>query len=610
MRCPIPLAAVAFILASFLSVLFSPDLRAGERPRIEYTVSIPDPAAETFLVTADIYGLKSDTLTFYFPVWAPGAYDIVNFGAYVTDLTARQGGRTLTVRRADTNTFRIPAATDHLRLEYVVDDIEYLENSAWFALSDIEDSTKVAFAVGTALFGYPEGQKDIPYTVTYTPPPGWNLAVALDPVQGKENTYSAANYDELVDAPVQMGTFQKAEFTVKGIPHIITVVSPVPLQGETMQSLSATTENVVKIISDFFDEVPYKRYLFQFYLKAPTSMTESFGALEHANSSTYLMPYYSEELVSTSLQPVISHEYWHLWSPKRFHVSELGPFNYQKGPRTTSLWFHEGLTEYYARALLVRNSQRSRKDFLQTFSSFVQELYGQGQKEPITKLSAELTERPLTDIYGLYTKGPVLGMLLDAEIRVQTGNRKSLDDAMIYFNRNYGDHLGGKDFGDDDIVPIIEKATGARLEEFYRRFIAGTEPLPFDELLPRFGLQPVLLPEIGARLLAAPDGWRISTVYRIGMIPEGGLKKEDVITGIGIGDKEVKSLKELGLTPSKLRSWLAGEVGSARTVTVAYLRGEESLTAVLPVRMVFGGLGIDPAPSAEAEAIRKSMFGF
>lgn len=612
MRRPfVPFASVllAFVFLSF--ALPGVGALAKTDARIRYTVSIPDPAAETFHVTADIYGLKSDTMVFYFPVWAPGAYDIVNFGAYVSDLAARrEDGGTLRVIRADTNTFKIVAPSDHIRLEYVVDDIEYLENSAWFSLSDIEDSTKLVFAVGTALFGYPADGKEIPYTVTYTPPQGWNLAVALDPVKGEPNTFSAVDYDELVDAPVQMGAFQRAEFEVNGVPHIITVVAPVELPSGVMDALTATTKNVVKILSGFFGEIPYKRYLFQFYLKSPDRSTESFGALEHANSSTYLMPYYSPDLVPSMLQPVISHEYWHLWSPKRFHVNKLGPFDYQNGPKTTSLWFHEGLTEYYARLLLVRNSQRSQKDFLQTFGSFIEDLYGATQKEPITTLSAELTTRPLIDIISLYTKGPVLGMMLDGEIRLQTGNKKSLDDALVYFNKNYGDHLGGKDFGDDDIIPIIEKATGATLGDFYRRYIAGTEPLPFDVLLPKIGLRPVLIPNMGARLIAVAEGWRVSTIYRGGMAAAGGLKKDDMIVGIGASENKVKPIKELGISPSKLNSWLKDEIGDSKTLSVTYLRNGEEQAATLPVMLVFSSLGIEQSPSKEAAAIRKSMFGF
>ena len=86
-----------------------------------------------------------------------------------------------------------------------------------------------------------------------------------------------------------------------------------------------------------------------------------YGALEHYNSSTYLMPYFAQGAVVDMLEPVIAHEYWHLWSPKRIHVDKLGPFNYQEGPRTTSLWFHEGLNRNTMRGFFLCGTRCERR---------------------------------------------------------------------------------------------------------------------------------------------------------------------------------------------------------------------------------------------------------
>ena len=43
------------------------------------------------------------------------------------------------------------------------------------------------FSVGAALFGYPAGYKDVPYTVSYSAPPGWIVAVALDSANASGN---------------------------------------------------------------------------------------------------------------------------------------------------------------------------------------------------------------------------------------------------------------------------------------------------------------------------------------------------------------------------------------------------------------------------------------
>lgn len=585
---------------------------AQEGAHVHYTVTIPDPASEQFHVTADIRGIVPDTMTFYFPVWAPGAYDIVNFGKFVDGFSATSGnGSSLEVRQQDPNTWKVITPSAHLRLQYVVRDIENLENSAWFGLSDIEDSTNVAFAVGTALFGYPAGYTDIPYTVTYTPPPGWNLAVALDPVDGKVNTYTASSYDELVDAPVQMGDFQLFEFTVDGIPHVITVKSPEKLEPAVGDELVQTTKDVVVMMSDFFGELPYKRYLFQIFLKVPQRSDRGYGALEHANSSTYLMPYFSQSTISDMLEPVLAHEYWHLWSPKRIHVNKLGPFDYQQVPRTASLWFHEGLTEYYARMLLARHGLRTPDDFLQTFGNFVDEGYGLQQQEPITKLSTELATRPLEEIISLYTKGPLLGLLLDTEIRLQTQNRKSLDDVFRLFNSEYGDHTGARNFDDDDIIPIMERATGASLENFYNRYIAGTEEIPVEAMLEKVGIRLLVVPDVGARLRTTPGGaWEVMYVHKSGTIPASGLNKGDQILGIQVGDGEMQSMDSLGIRPSSITRWLGENVQRGTPVSVLCISGDEKKAVPLKMQWEFRRLEVDPAATEEARELRMSMLGF
>ena len=59
---------------------------------------------------------------------------------------------------------------------------------------------------------------------------------------------------------------------------------------------------------------------------------------------------------------------------------------------------------------------------------------------------------------------------------------------------------GRKNFDDEDIIPIIEKVTGASLSDFFHRYVAGTEELPVKEMLENVGLRLVFSPEFGARI--------------------------------------------------------------------------------------------------------------
>lgn len=576
---------------------------------IDYRVSV-EPRSETFVVSATLAGIAQDTIAFHFPIWGPGAYDIVNFGAYVYDFSARSStGRELTVLRGDTNTFRIIGGDSKVTISYRVDDIEQAANSLWFGLSDIEPD--FAFANTVALFGYPAGYKDIPYTVSYEIPVGWDIAIGLDPIGEKKNEFRARDYDELVDAPLQMGMFQKIEFTLKGKPHTITVTAPTPISQEELKELSQRTERIVKIISDFFDDMPYRRYIFQHYLVTPGQGDVSFGALEHRNSSSYRMPLFEGQSPADLLASVIAHEYWHLWSPKRIHVSELGPFDYQRPPRTKSLWFAEGLTEYYAQTLLSRFSLSTPRNRLMGLESMMKGNYGRPQSESLTSLSLRFSEAELTDAIEVYSKGPIVILLLDAAIRTQTANEKSLDDALHYFNEEYGKK--GKTFGDDDIIPIIEHATGAKLAEFYSRYIDGVDPLPYDEYLPKMGLKIVAEQRkqrvLGAKVESinnetARSIWRITSLTPKGSAEAMGLRKGDTLLSLRYEGNDVP-ISEL---PSELLDYPL----PARFTHLTMKRDGEELVVpitIIPTLVESRRLALDEHATSISMNIRKAIIG-
>ncbi len=597
----------------FAFIIFhTPSIPLHAGPAIHYRVSIPDPSTERFHVEAAIDGFERDTFRFVMPVWAPGAYDVVHFGQYVEGMEAIDSrGRSLSITKVDTGAWVIVSPPEEFTLRYRVDDIEELNNSPWFGLSDIDLERKIGFANTSALFGYPEGVDDdaIEWGVTYVPPPGWKIAIALGLEEEKNGayTYAVNSYDDLVDAPVQMGSFQRWDFEIKGVPHAITITAPSEITEVTAGEIVEMTTKVVTMITDFFGEVPYDFYLFQIYLEQPTQESIGFGALEHKKSSTYLMPWVPQPRLAESLQAVIAHEHWHVWSPKLFHVRTLGPFDYRTPPRTTSLWFHEGLTEYYAHALLVRNGLITKKAFLDDFGGRMNSLASQTQGESIATLSAELPWRNINEVFPLYVKGPVLGLLLDIEIRRQTGNKKSLDDAMRYFNDNYGDHHDGKSFGDDDIVPIIERVTGASIRDFYDRYIAGTEGPPLEEMLAAGGLRPVITPEFGVFMRTMEGGWGIRYIYPGFSADRTGLKGGDIIVGISVDGEKMTKVGDLPFRPVQLNDWLADE--NRPDIVLHVKRGEEMLSFPLVVQNRIAELEDDPSASAESIRIRTSLYG-
>src|SRR5260370_41573594 len=83
------------------------------------------------------------------------------------------------------------------------------------ALNQAKIADNFAFFTGTELFLQPKGHESSPITVTFDIPKGWKIVSALketaDPMK-----FTAPDYDTLVDAPTEMGSFDVSQFQVEG----------------------------------------------------------------------------------------------------------------------------------------------------------------------------------------------------------------------------------------------------------------------------------------------------------------------------------------------------------------------------------------------------------
>ncbi len=87
-----------------------------------------------------------------------------------------------------------------------------------------------------------------------------------------------------------------------------------------------------------------------------------------------------------------------------------------------------------------------------------------------------------------YTKGAVLGVLLDLWIRQQTNNARSLDDMMRAMNEQFG--MTGKPYRDhEDLELVCSQTAGSSCKEFFDGYVSGTKPFPYDEYFGFAGLK-------------------------------------------------------------------------------------------------------------------------
>lgn len=191
----------------------------------------------------------------------------------------------------------------------------------------------------------------------------------------------------------------------------------------------------------------------------------------------------------------VSHEYFHAFNVKRLRPIELGPFDYENPPRTSSLWISEGFTTYYGDLMVVRCGLGNPLDFLSRLSSNIRRLQNTPGRfvQTLEQSSLDVWTSGMSGIGGdnattvsYYVKGAVVGFLLDAKVQHATDGKQSLDDVMRLAYQRYGRERG---FTPEEFRATVEEIAGVDLKEWFRKAISSTEELDYEEALEWFGLR-------------------------------------------------------------------------------------------------------------------------
>ncbi len=232
------------------------------------------------------------------------------------------------------------------------------------------------------------------------------------------------NYDELVDSPAEVGTFQQSMFQEDGATYRI-VVDGNPADYN-MAKLQEVLRKITHAAVDWMQDRPYDEYTFLYHFPRG----QGGGGMEHAYGTAIEV---SAERLGYDLSPVANvsaHEFFHLWNVKRIRPQSLEPIDYQRGNETRALWFSEGVTSTVADILLARAGLIDEAAYLQHVSAEITEL----QRRPAhTWQSAEESSldawfegnafyRTPERSISYYNKGDILGVLLDLRIRELTGD--------------------------------------------------------------------------------------------------------------------------------------------------------------------------------------------
>ena len=476
---------ICILSLSLFFLLALTQISAQAQNKFSYTISIPDPASESYQVEMTINGLQQKSLVLKMPKWMPGYYQIMDYAKDVNALTAKdENGKTLTINQMNDNTWKIASAS----AEKVIVNYTIEAKRPFVAVSKVDEEHAYIAPCNTYL--YVDGMLNNAVDVKVDLPTEWeDVATGLEPVSGTDNKFTAENFDFLYDCPLLIGNLEELpSFEVQGIKHRFIGYKMGKFdKAAFIAKLQKSIEAAVELMGD----IPYKHYTF-------LAIGPGMGGIEHLNNTTISFNgngLQSHEAINSVLA-FITHEYFHNYNVKRIRPVELGPFDYDKENRTTLLWVSEGLTVYYEYIVMKEAGLLNNKEFLQYYAHVITASENDPGKEyqSLTESSYRTWDEGPFGVRGgkdtaitYYEKGPVVGLLLDFAIRHNSGNKQSLDDVMRYLYNHYYKELE-RGFTDAEVQQACETAAGTQLDEIFE-YMTTTQPLDYKKYLGYAGLK-------------------------------------------------------------------------------------------------------------------------
>jgi len=519
---------------------------------VTVTVDIPDPAGQVFTL----------------PAWIPGSYMIRDFARNIVRIRADAGDVRVPLTKLDKQTWQaaaLPLEAGPLTLSYEV--------YAWdLSVRSAHLDTTHAFYNGSSVFLRVVGQDDLPCTVDIHPPAGqayadWRVATALPEARGPGGArrhgfgrYQAADYDELIDHPVEMGTFALASFRACGVQHDVVFTGKVPQLdlARICRDLKQICEAQIRLFEPRTARAPFldsnRRYVFMTMVT-----TDGYGGLEHRASTALMcarndLPVRGNPETSEGYRTFLglcSHEYFHTWNVKRIKPAAYVPYRLEQETYSPLLWLFEGFTSYYDDLILVRTGLVTEQQYVDMLAkTWNGVLRGNGRTKQSVAESAfdawtkyyRQDENAPNAIVSYYTKGSLVALALDLTIREKTRGRKSLDDIMRALWQRYGRDFYApgvvqRGVTEAEIYALFDEITGLRLGGLLRALTEGTGEIQLAPLFRAFGIaaQPQK-PAVGAALgikSRTEDGWvRVTQVLDGGAGQAAGLSAGDLLAAV------------------------------------------------------------------------------
>jgi predicted metalloprotease with PDZ domain len=461
--------------------------------KVIYKLKITTPSSH--YISIEMSGTRPKGLSeliFFLPSWSPGSYLMREYGRNVRGLRAQtKKGENLYFKQLHKGQWLVKFDCGALKSDAKDFSVSYdvYCHELTVRTSHVDESH--AFIHGpSVLMGILNHQQENPELILEFPSLWSKVSTGLKDISKKREKfiYTAKNYDQLIDTPIEIGCHETDGFKMGGKDHELAFYGVLLPHKENLKKDIMT---IVEHVSNTMGGMPYQeKYVFISHF-----LPNKFGGLEHLNSTALQFCSFSMNNRKSYVKwlELVAHEYFHTWNVKRIRPKELGPFDYLNEGLTRMHWLTEGLTSFMDQLFIVRMKLCSLEEYAEMMKdNFNRYLATPGRRfhsledsslNAWVKLYRPDESSSNTSI-SYYLKGGIVFFALNS-LLAEVG--KGINDLLDKLWQRY---LANPEMGveDTEVYQMIEDISNFEIREKFETMIQTTDELDLGYISKSVGL--------------------------------------------------------------------------------------------------------------------------
>lgn len=328
------------------------------------------------------------------------------------------------------------------------------------------------FFTGRAIFVM-NGESRTNINVHFDTPKNWKVSVPWNDTASDKSNFEVKNYQDLTESLIMTGQHEqlivsqdnlKLQFVLGG--------NGIIRQQEQIKNLAQET---MSYYIELMGGLPVTRSKDDNTIMVAINQADQVdGEVIGSHISMLLNPQSppQQQMVGWFM---FAHEFFHLWNGKSITVNG-----------TKEDWFKEGITNYYTLKALYQVGFINEQVMMGVLNGLFYQRYQADSGLGTLSMRDAASGFDKDNHWGLiYGGGLFAGIALDMIIRENTNNRKSLDNLMRQFYKNYAGT--DRSYSTEDVLSAVNKLSNSDLSSFFETYIHGTTPVPIEKYLSKAG---------------------------------------------------------------------------------------------------------------------------